>query len=72
MHLIESPVIRLISLNTEMQEPPEWNVAAVKQWTAILHKSLGQWKRTFYLIETAGESLVDRMQLSELESVQKY
>lgn len=53
-----------------MQAPPEWNVAAVKQWTAILLKSLGQWKRTLYLIETAGELLVDRMQLSKLESVQ--
>lgn len=70
MQLIESPVVRLISLNTEIQAFPEWNVAAVKQWTAILHKSLGQWKRTLYLIETAGELLVDRMQLSKLENVQ--
>lgn len=53
-----------------MQAPPEWNVAAVKQWTAILHKSSGQCKRTLYLIETAGELLVDRMQLPKLENVQ--
>lgn len=53
-----------------MQAPPEWNVAAVKQWTTILHKSSGQWKRTLYLIETAGGLSVDRMQLSKLESVQ--
>lgn len=70
MQLIEGPVVRIISLNTEMQASPKWNVAAVKQWTAILHESSGQWKRTLYLIIIAGEVLVDRMQLPKLENVQ--